>query len=625
LQEQVLRSGPLSGTALERVAVATITALIAVHHTGLVHRDVKPGNVILGPDGARIVDFGIAGYAGQVEDTSDGVLGTRPYLAPERLAGDGSFAAAADVYAWAATIVFAATGVHPGEGPDGETVDGSLAGIPAEAAGVLRRCLDPDPQARPTATRTLQLLVDAFDPDPGLPLAPPPAAVPADRSGDKGPPRRASSSAAPGTAVPGAPAPVPKPTAVPPSVRGMVAAALRVAVPGLARASGAVLVAIGRFVRRFAVAVWNSGSGGAVFGGAVIVLLGLVGIFFLGPVVMQEESPPAPETFAATGNETSAATGNLAQRIGTANGGRWLWTGEDRETIAARGEQGELTFWDVATGKELSTFAVVDSEVVANLDVSPDGRFLATVTEQGLVSVRMFGLLPGKEVLHATDAANEEVRFSPDSRYLVVAGSPGSGSPVSVRGDVWDTRTWQQVGEGLPLDDAWTIGPHGEIVDGGDTGVRVRSPSGDLLATCAPTMPAPDSEARLVVDPGTERIAFAPGGEQTVVVCGLDGAELWRGEFSSVDWRGEVVSSVETMAFDPWRDGLVVALRDGSVQWLDGSTHLATDLLLLDEQGRPVGYVLDALRVVGEEHQRYLVGLIWTSGSVARWDMTGLP
>ncbi|MWK40618.1 protein kinase [Actinomadura sp. J1-007] len=90
LRETVRSDGPRTGNALHRLAVATATALVAIHEAGIVHRDLKPANVLIGPDGPRVIDFGIARIAEASTTVSDGVIGTPAYMAPSRPPGPGS-------------------------------------------------------------------------------------------------------------------------------------------------------------------------------------------------------------------------------------------------------------------------------------------------------------------------------------------------------------------------------------------------------------------------------------------------------------------------------------------------------------------------------------------------------
>jgi len=109
LQEHVAESGPFAGAALTTLAIGTATALAAIHEAGVVHRDFKPANVLLGPDGPRVIDFGVARPLDATAATVSQAVGTPAYMSPEQLAGDRA-GPPMDLFAWACTMVFAASG-----------------------------------------------------------------------------------------------------------------------------------------------------------------------------------------------------------------------------------------------------------------------------------------------------------------------------------------------------------------------------------------------------------------------------------------------------------------------------------------------------------------------------------
>jgi Protein kinase domain len=151
--------GPLRGPALERLAVGLAEALAAIHAAGVVHRDLKPGNVMLVDGYPVVIDFGIAHIGDATRLTQTGmVMGTPGYLAPEVIEGKPS-SGASDVHSWGATVAFAATGHSPYGGGSYQTIfyrivqgRAELDGIPAPLLPLVSAALSTDPRGRPPAS-----------------------------------------------------------------------------------------------------------------------------------------------------------------------------------------------------------------------------------------------------------------------------------------------------------------------------------------------------------------------------------------------------------------------------------------------------------------------------------------
>jgi len=156
LDAHVREHGPVTGQALAQLGDGLGEALAAIHAAGVVHRDLKPGNVLMTGDGPIVIDFGIAHVADDVRLTSTGlVMGTPGYLSPEVISGEG-VGQATDWWGWAATMAFASTGRPPfGRGPIEAVLDrvrrgqADLDGVPAALVPVLARALSVDPAHRP--------------------------------------------------------------------------------------------------------------------------------------------------------------------------------------------------------------------------------------------------------------------------------------------------------------------------------------------------------------------------------------------------------------------------------------------------------------------------------------------
>ncbi|XVQ08583.1 serine/threonine-protein kinase [Spirillospora sp. CA-255316] len=178
LEDLVRRTGPRDRGSVERLAIGTAAALNGIHRAGIVHRDFKPSNVLLAPDGPRVIDFGIARAVASTTTVTSGVLGTPAYMSPEQVAGD-EVGPASDVFSWAVTLTFAATG-EPAFGADGIpavlhriiNADPDLSAFPEHRRELLAACLDKEPVRRPTMAEVLtELHGGAPAPRPPAPAA----------------------------------------------------------------------------------------------------------------------------------------------------------------------------------------------------------------------------------------------------------------------------------------------------------------------------------------------------------------------------------------------------------------------------------------------------------------------
>jgi serine/threonine protein kinase len=156
--------GPLPVPAVRWLAAGCAEALECIHRAGLVHRDLKPGNVLVGMDGPRVIDFGLA----RVDDLPhltkpDGVMGTPSFMAPEQASGESAVGPACDVYSLGATLLYAATGRSPYRASSGAeaimllmTGRPDLSEVPAGLRSMLAGCLARDPQDRPTPAALIE-------------------------------------------------------------------------------------------------------------------------------------------------------------------------------------------------------------------------------------------------------------------------------------------------------------------------------------------------------------------------------------------------------------------------------------------------------------------------------------
>jgi outer membrane protein assembly factor BamB len=482
---QSISGGPLPEGAVLKLAAGLAEALRAIHDCGLVHRDLKPGNVLLADDGPRVIDFGIArALDGTVLTSAESVLGTPSFMSPEQAEGLPA-GPPSDVFSLGGVLYFAATGENPfGTGHPAVMLyrivhaEPDLDRLPPRLRDLIAACMAKDPERRPTPEELSAALMDVVPPgDSPAAFWPAPVARlirdhQAGLGNGSGPARGAAGpgSPAPGSPTPGSPTPG-SPTAAEPTVRladlgrpqptGPDSWPATGAGPGLGRRRALAALA-GAAAGGLVVAVWEltRPGGGHVTAGQ---LTSQHHTARPGGEVWRFKARSPVDYLAVAGGVLYAGTGQNAVYALDAATGKQLWwratsTTDNGQLVVADGAvviadptNGGVLALDAATGRQLWSVASGTTGSGGILGLAADGGrvFCGYAAKSDTTGgVTAFGAATGTLLWTAKFEQDLDINGGLTAAAGTVYATTANGELYAYRGTT-GTRRWRLHGKGV--------------------------------------------------------------------------------------------------------------------------------------------------------------------------------